>query len=46
MRTIELLQHPVDGAGTAAAGHSDAEFVGLTFCHCDVCGGKVEVNVR
>ena len=36
-RTIELLQHAVNGAGAAAAAHADVELVGVlsSVGHCD-----------
>lgn len=35
--TLELLEHPVDGAGAPGAAHADVELVGVCVGHCDVC---------
>ena len=35
-RTIELLEHTLDRAGAAAAGHGDVELV-VVLCHIVVC---------
>lgn len=35
--TLELLEHPVDGAGAAGAAHADVELVCVCVGHCDVC---------
>jgi hypothetical protein len=34
--TIELLQHALNGAGAAAAGHGDVELV-VVFGHFELC---------
>lgn len=35
--TVELLEHPVDGAGAAGAAHADVELVGVCVGHCEMC---------
>ena len=39
LRTVELLEDTVDGAGAAAAGHGDVELVGVRHFGC--AGGRV-----
>lgn len=39
--TVHLLEHALDGAGAAAAGHGDVEFVGVLGGHCcGLCEGR------